>query len=331
VNLLLENWDYNDTASQRFAFVGSEIPQVAAGGRRGTNCCQAVTEDGWGSYTVDGDGTSLYCGVAVQYPTVSGLGKILGVGDPTASGRENIYLYGFDDGSIAIYRSPSTLLARSAPAVLSLGGNYQYIECSVTLASGGAGAVEVRINGTPLMALTAVTTHETGSTTPSLVTIYPQGRRRYDDLYVNRPEGLYNNGFEGDVRIDTHYAASAGQFAMWNRSTGSVQNETIDEHPPDDDTTYNYATSAELYDSFFVDRLIPAFLGVRAVSVLHRARQVGAGAGAFHAVVVSAGDVYPQHATTSGYLYYETSLHTLAQTLLVDAGFNAAEIGYRTP
>jgi hypothetical protein len=330
VNLLLENFDYLDTTSQRFAFVGAEVPVVSSGGRRSTSCCSAISEDGYGSFLVGATGDTLICGTALQYPTISGHGKILGVGDPTASGRENIYLHGFDDGSVAVYRNPATLLARSAPGILQLGGNYQYIEASVKLAGGGAGAVEVRVNSTPIIVLAAVTTLETGSTTPTLMHIYPQGRRRYDDIYVNEPGGLYNTGFEGDVRIDAHFPRADGQFAQWNRSTGSVQHETIDEHTPDDDGTYNYSSTSEAEDTHLMDALIPAFVGVRAVSVLHRARHVGAGTGSFQPVVLSVG-AYAAHVTTSGYKYYETSLHTLAQTLLTDAGFNSAEVGYMTP
>jgi hypothetical protein len=331
MNLFLENWDYNDTSFQRFWITGAETPKVISGGRRGTSCCAADTEDGYGGYLVAGSGNTLICGAAVAFPTASGFGHIFGIGDPTASGMVNIYISALDDGSLAVYRSPNTILALSPAGVLALGGAYNYVEAKVGIASGTSGSVEVRINGEPIITLNATNTFRAGSLTPNLLFIYPQGRRRYDDLYINTGLGLYNNDFEGDVRIDTHMPNANGNSSQWNRSAGTLQFETIDERPPDEDVSYNFADTAGDKDTLGIQALIPVFAGIRSVALLHRMRPES-GTIDITPIVRSQSVDHQGTAFTiaSGYEYYQTIYETDPATDApwTDEGFDAAEWGY---
>jgi hypothetical protein len=332
VNLFIENWDYLDTSFQRFYITGVETPKVSTGGRRGTLCCDADTEDGYGGYLVAGSGNTLICGAAVAWPSASGFGRIFGIGDPTASGMVNIFISALDDGSLAVYRYPNTILALSPAGVLALGGAYNYVEAKVSIASGSSGMVQVRVNGQPVISLNAVNTFYAGSLTPNLVFIYPQDRRRYDDLYINSALGLYNYDFEGDVRIDTHYPNANGNSSQWNRSAGTLQFETIDEHPPDEDTTFNFTDTAGNKDTLGIQALIPVFAGIRSVALVHRMRPES-GTIDVTPVVRSAAVDHDGTLFTiaSGYEYYQTIYETDPATVVpwTDAGFDAAEWGYK--
>ena len=333
MNRLLESWDYLDTTHQRFYITGSETPTVVSGGRRGTLACSADTEQGYGAYIVATSGNELICGAAVAWPTASGLGNIFAFGDPTASGYVNVFITALDDGSIVIYRYPDTLLALSPAGVLAFGAGYQYIEARVGIASGVSGIAEVRVNGQPVITLSAVNTFYAGSLTPTLVFIYPQGRRIYDDLFINDAMGGVNDSFEGDVRIDTHYPDADGAHSEWNRLSGAIQFEMIDEHPPDEDTTYNFTTTSGNLDTVSVQTLIPVFAGIRAVSLIARARKVPPGNAGLAPIIRFNSVDYEGTGYTlgSGYAYHETNYDTHPATASgwSDSDFNSSEFGYK--
>lgn len=331
MNRLLENWDYTDTTHQRYYTTGLSTPTITANGRRGTRCADGTTAEHYGAYFISASGATLIVGAAVEFPTASGLGKIFGFGDPTASGMLNCYVRANDDRSVSVYRADDTLLGISQPNLLTFGGGYNYIEARVTI--GNSGAAEVRIGGLgTVLLLTNIDTFRNGSTTPSLLWIYPQGRRRYDDLYINDLLGSQNIDFEGDVRIDAHFPNAVGNSSQFNRSVGDLQYATVDEETPDEDSTYNSTGTIDALDTLGVENLIPVGAGVKAVSVLTRERITDTGS-ASHAAVVrssSTDHVFASHVLTSGYAYYETpNAHLTVPSLLSDAGFNAAEFGYK--
>lgn len=336
MNLLIESFDYLDTTSQRFFITGAETPDVSTGGRRGTLCCTADTENGWGGYLTTNSGFTMIAGMAVAFPTGSGLGRILGIGDETASGYANIIIAGTDDGSVAVYRAPATLLALSPAGVLRLDGVYQYLEAKVTLASGTAGVVQVRINGEQVITLNAVNTFNSGLLTPRMLLIYPQGRRRYDDLYINSDLGLTNNDFEGDVRIDTHYP-TADSSVEWNRKSGTTNFEMVNEHPPDEDTTFNFTlhSPSAVTDLLSHQELIPVLAGIRAISLLTRARSIALppASGHMRALLKIGDTTYSGEVFIPGsaYLYYPTIWDVSPATTsgFLDAEFNDMLIGYR--
>lgn len=331
MNRLLENFDYYSSAEYRLEVQGNPI--ITAFGRRGTSCLDGSDEGDYGAFRVSTSGNEIIVGAAVSYITAgSGAGKIFGFGDDTASGFENCYISGNDDGSLSAYRSVEAILGISPPGVLNLGGAYNYVEARVLLASGGDGQVEVRVNGDPVLVLNSTSTFRVGSIVPSLVWLYPQGRRRYDDVYINDATGLLNNDFEGDVRIDAHMPDSDGALSEWNRSSGLQQFATIDEIPPDEDGTYNFTSTSGNIDVLSHDALIPAFAGIKAVSVIHRAKRATNGTAAIETIIRSAGTnhIIRQHVLTSGYMYYESpAVHEAVPAVATDDGFNEAEWGYR--
>ena len=331
MNRLLENFDYYNSPEYRLEVQGTPI--ITAFGRRGSQCLDGSDEGDYGAFRVSTSGNEIIVGAAVSYITAgSGAGKIFGFGDDTASGFENCYISGNDDGSLSAYRSVEAILGISPPGVLNLQGAYNYVEARVLLASGGDGQVEVRVNGDPVLVLNSTDTYRVGSIVPSLVWIYPQGRRRYDDVYINDATGLQNNDFEGDVRIDHHMPDADGDLSQWNRSTGLTQFATIDEIPPDEDNSYNFTSTSGNTDTLSHDPLIPAFAGIKAVSLIHRARKASNGEAAIGGIVRSEAinTELMQHVLTSGYRYYETTaVHESVPAVATDDGFNAAQWGYR--
>lgn len=335
MNLFIESWDYLDTTSQRFFITGSETPKTISGGRRNTLCCAADTENGYGRYRVPTSGNALIVGAAVAWPGASGLGRIFGIGDATASGYTNVFISAQDDGSLAVYGYPNTLLALSPVGVLHFGGVYQYIEMRVLMASGVDGSVQVRVNGQPVITLNAVQTLYTGSLVPDVVSIYPQGRRHYDDMYINSEFGLTNTDFEGDVRIDTHYPVGDTLTVEWNRNTGTTNFGTINEHPPDEDLTYNGTPTVGAKDLLEIQDLIPVLAGVRTMHILTRAKSVGLASpsGVLQSVLRLGGIDYfgPNHILTGSYGYYPTIFEGSPVTAsgFSDAEFDAMHVGYR--
>lgn len=334
MNLFLENWDYLDTTSQRFSDTGLSTPTVTAAGRRGTSCCDGSTEGHYGAYAVNASGSTVIAGVAVQFPTASGLGKVLGFGDVTASGMENVYIQAFDDGSLGLFRQGGQVLGISPPNVFAMGGPYVYIEAKITIASGVGGAAEVRVNTAPVIVLTNINTYVNGSLIPNRIWIYPQGRRRYDDMYVNDERTDFNNSFEGDVRIDTHYPESDESVA-WNRNTGTTNFECVDEHPPDDDVTYNSTPTFSAVDILGLQDLIPVLAGIRSVQVLARAKSVGLPppSGVLQSLLRIGGVDYRgvSHILSSSYKYYPTIFNGSPATAsgFSDVEFDAMQVGYR--
>lgn len=335
----MDGWDYCDTARQRVAFIGGTVPLVtAAAGRRGTNGITGNASDAFAAYGASGVGPVAYAGVAVQHVSPSGWGKVLGLGAYLNGGHEHLAVVSRDDGSLAVYAGSGvglgygTLIGLSDPGII-VPDTFQYIEAGVAL-DGSDGWIEIRVATATVFRITGIATLASGiDASADVAWLYPlDGRRRYDDLYINASGG----GFAGNVRITARFPDGDDTIA-WVRNTGTTNYQTVFDRVPDEDVTYNQAEepAGEPTDLFDVQDLSDRRAGILAIEVISRQRMDGGGTGTLRHVIKGAD--FPTTVldgvitVVSGWAYGSTILNTLPISLSgwSDEGFDQAKFGYR--
>lgn len=140
----------------------------------------------------------------------------------------HVRLHPFSDGSIHVTRGVSTNtpveIGATAPGVLTV-GTFNFIELKVTV-SDTVGAVELRVNGVQVLALSGVDTRNGGNASinglaiggsvATNVTTY------FDDLYVCDTTGTENNDFLGDVRIEPFFPSGPGTHNSFTKSVDAA-------------------------------------------------------------------------------------------------------------
>lgn len=169
------------------------------------------------------------------------------------------------DGTLGVCRS-ETELGRTTYA---LGvGNYYFLEIDAQI--GPSSSLNLRINGVSKLVLTGVNTQFTVNASSNGVCLgsvpdipsgqgglYAGGDFRqfdFDDVYVGQGGG---GGFYGDIRGRCIYPNGAGayaQFTLFDLVAVNTQNwQSVKEHAPDSDITYNYAAIVGKKDMFNFD------------------------------------------------------------------------------
>jgi len=159
---------------------------------------------------------------------------------------------------------------------------WRYIEIKITI-DNSAGVFEVRSNGVVVANLTGIDTQATANAQATGFHLGAGVGQSYcdyyfDDLYVLDTNGAQCNDFLGDVRIDAVRPNGAGTHTDFTPSAGANY-ENVDEEPgPDDDTTYNEATTIGDQDSYAMESLpSPAGTTILGVKSQVAARKTDAG------------------------------------------------------
>jgi hypothetical protein len=162
------------------------------------------------------------------------------------------------DGSLTLYRGTEagTELASADPGTLP-SAVWSYIEIDATIHE-STGAVEVRLNGSTVDALTVSST----DTQPGVTTGVDRfkfysatsGSNYFADIYVD------SDTLQGDCAVYTLMPSGVGASDDFIPSAGSNYENVDDENLIDDDATYNSSTTQGDKDTFAFDNL-PA-LGV---------------------------------------------------------------------
>ena len=299
-------------------------------------------------------------GGLIKTLTPSGVTAIIGVAvvPPTTSlvGSQGIQLASIRDGSSpqmslrlnndltlsAVRGAHNGTVLGTSTATLTASA-FVYIEWKV-LIDPSAGTVDVRVNGTSVLALTAQNTRNTGATQwtgvglgvlDSAFNTWNGGffNIDYDDLYVLDGSGSAPcNAFLGDCRVDARFPTGAGSNTGWTPSTGANW-QNVDDAAPNDDTDYNAAASTGLTDTFVVqDAAVP---GATIFGVQHCLSMKKSDAGTCTVAPVvrhistdlAAADLSPGTSYAYGLLVQQTYPGTGSQW--TEAQFNAAEFGYR--
>lgn len=221
------------------------------------------------------------------------------------------------NGVVQIFRGDSvsgTLLANS------LAGSWQedewfHAEIKATIASAGAGSVEVRINTVPVVQLVGATTQATANAYFDSVGIEAphNSLKRYnflvDDMFVNDTTGAQNNSWSGNLRVKTQFMIANGatdQFTIGGSAPAptnwqSVLNQSLD------DTEYVYDSNVGDIDLYTPDPNLNSPL-VRSLQVRMALRQDDATQRAARAVLRIGGTNYPAGAdeyTNQTYTFYK--------------------------
>jgi hypothetical protein len=237
-------------------------------------------------------------------------------------------------GLIALYSGDqSTLLATSSVAPFTL-GSWSFVECKTVISD--TGSLEVKVDGTSIVSYSGDVQASATLSTAQKIRINQAGsgsaNSYLDDLYILDGTGSLNNDFIGPMRIKTIYPSGAGttkQFTGVGDTTNTYLN--VAETPANEDTSYNYANTAGMIDSFVCSDIFPGT--VYGVNSNLRARKDDSDTRTFAALTRSGGTDYAgtTQTLTSSYANYsqvwETNPNTSAAWTASEV--NAAEFGYK--
>lgn len=195
-------------------------------------------------------------------------------------------------------RLDGPVIATSDDAVVTAGA-YQHFECMVTI-DDTAGAVEVRINGTTVIAVTDVDTKQTAESDVRQVTFGKYGALTtsapemwFDDVFCWDTSGSQNNDFIGDRRVITLFPNEDTAQADWSVVDGASPPgegyEAIDEADPDDDDSYIATDTVGHVSEFELENVPADIVTISAIQLVNRMRKDDAGTCNVQASLVTGG------------------------------------------
>lgn len=272
--------------------------------------------------------SDVAAGCAYYLDLTTRTGSILGFYDGTNSGP-NVRLNG--SGMLVAYRA-NTVLGTATMSALTA-GSWHYIEMKAHIADSPNGTFEIWLDGVQVYNGSSLDTKE--STNATVDTFFIGGKASaggssaslyFDDVYCTDGE-LF-----GDCRVKAYFPDGAGATTQWTKSGGSANYEMVDDVDPDDDSTYNYSSTATQKDTFALPATPGGVTDIYAVRVTVLARKDDAATREIATVVRSGGSDYEGTAialsTTYTYLstYYDTDPNTA--TDWTTGGVDAMEVGY---
>lgn len=166
------------------------------------------------------------------------------------------------DGTLSVTRNGTAVTGGTSANALSTGTDY-YIELKVTIADSiGASSCVVKVNNVAwLTVATGQDLKNTANASASQVRIGNTSVSAnshcvavIDDVYVCDSAGSTNNDFLGDVRVDTLYPTSDGNYSQFTCSTGTTHYALVDETTPNT-TDYNDGSTVGHRDSYGMGNL----------------------------------------------------------------------------
>jgi len=160
----------------------------------------------------------------------------------------------------------------------ALTASYQMYEVRL-LVDNAAGLLDVRVDGVSVVSDSGIDTRlgavdDVGHFyVGSIIAVPTNDSKRFDDIAINNTLGSTNNSWCGEGAVLGCVPIDDGTLNEFSRfpDTGEANWEDVDELPPDDDTTYVFATAveqSEYYDvtSMELTHLVPRATQVRAVA-----------------------------------------------------------------
>lgn len=229
--------------------------------------------------------------------------------------QQIIELQALQDSTFAVYAN-NTLVCNTDPRLFTIASGIPfYIELKYNLSSDGNILVSatVRVNGqiigsggpTDTEVLTDDNINQTAVLdTHSFATASGAGNTYIRDIYIFDQTGSLNNNFIGDVSIQAIYPRQDVDTSWSTFPAGSPNHfSLINEHPPDNDTTYIYDNNLMDTDSWFF-QLISTFVGtILGIQYLLYARKDAEGARSIQMLVGSYSDPNIQY-LADFYRYY---------------------------
>lgn len=180
-------------------------------------------------------------------------------------------------GNLAFYRGLASLNLGTSAFALAL-NQWYYIEVKVTIHS-TAGAVEVRVNGSPVLTVVGVDTQQFANSFANQID-FSSGNTgtRIDDIYICDASGTQNTDFLGEVKVERLVPTGDSGLQGWTPSDGTSHFALVDETP--DNADADYLESANVpgnQDLFDYANLASLDSGIRGVQVNTLARVTDAG------------------------------------------------------
>lgn len=342
---VLEKWTAFPAAVGTAASVS-----IAVGGRRGTNSFRwitgtstSATAAGYISRTVTPVNATAIIGFSFNMSGIpaGAVGcQIMAIRDGATT---QINLRINSDGTLSVLRGPHSggVVLGTTTAALTTSN---YLELKVLIANSG-GTVDLRVNGTSLAPF-PLSGQDTQNTAVAQWTSVSFGQLDavsntlsgvnrtldYDDIYVCDGTGSppYNT-FLGDCRVDPRYPTAEGTTIQCTPFSGTDNALMVNETAPDDDTTYNSATTVGQTDTF-VTQDAPA-VGATIYGLQHCISMKKSDAGICtvapvirHSGVDNAGT---SMSPGTSYAYgLQIATEIAPGVAITESNFNAAEFGY---
>lgn len=218
---------------------------------------------------------------------------------------EQCYLFINSSFILEFKRGDGTILATGTTVLQA--DVWYYIEVKVTI-NNSTGAVEVRLNGSGSAELSAsgVDTQQSSNAYITKTKHMNRTDYRWDDIYICDDQGSDNNDFLGDCGVDGFIANAAGDSTQWTPSTGSNY-QNVDETQPDDDSTYNYSSTAAQLDLYNIPaaNIAGTIFGIQ-LSNYMRKDDAGARTVKNAIKIGSTTDYGSNESLADSYLYYHT-------------------------
>lgn len=260
--LFIDGFDHYATADIGKKWSATSVGSInATGGRRGGGSFRSSSNNGAYVAKTLAASASFVVGMAFKYtalPTFGGNVKIIQIWD---GGTSQCDLRVRGDGTLEVTRFGTALTGGASVVSLSINTDY-YIEFKVTIANSiAAGSCKVRVNGVDVITVAAgQDTQNSANATANQVRIgtvdatNSLGNVDFDDVYIADLSGSVNNDFLGDVRIDTLYPTSDGNYTAFTPSTGSSHFALVDEATPNT-SDYNDGAAVGDRDSYGMGNL----------------------------------------------------------------------------
>lgn len=212
------------------------------------------------------------------------------------------------DGAIGFYSgSGRTIIASSDPVITA--NSWQHIEAKI-ICDTVVGQVEVRVNGIVVLNVTGINLGSLGST--QIVFGMPADDLGssliyyIDDVVTWNDDGLSNNTFLGQQRVQTLLVDGDTAAADWTKVGAVTGFDCIDNVPPDGDTSYLSGGTLNAVSEFTLPDLPPETSAIVGVYVPMMARLDDAGTGSAQASLVSGAAVSlgPDQPLTTAYTYW---------------------------
>ena len=236
-------------------------------------------------------------------------------------------------------------------------GVYYFIELKILIAQ-STGTILMKVNGDTWLNLSSVNTRNNvnssfwdyvppflwdeivfGKLQTDSPTGGPNGAWDYDDLYVGDTSAGSStndlNDLAGDVRIDWKKPTADGVNTGFTPFPASptTHYDKVDDTTPDDDITYNEATTAALKDTFVMEDASVPTENVLAMMLRWSSKRVASGSSSVNGVVRHSGTDYDGSAIGDSSSYaFRHNIFTKKPndfSVISAADFNAFELGYK--
>ena len=167
-------------------------------------------------------------------------------------------------GAIASVQTEGTgklEVLNAAGSVVAVGSTFiamsTWYFCELKLIIGAAGTCELHLNGVPGEIAPTVSNFGTANFGRFQVRqAQNQPGCKYDDLYIQDLTGAApNNDFLGDVTVETLLPTADGTHQAWTPTPAGTHFSTVNNNPPDDDTSYVSDLTAGDLESYTVNPL----------------------------------------------------------------------------